>query len=180
MSITLRELASLIETGGPELVVSRFGDAPVMVFLKASAPEEVDYGATMKFSRSNHEDTHSGESRSPWAALAQSDSVVVPLLKSERNPFAGVISVGRRADNDVVLLGAGISKLHALFRQTADGWSIKDSGSRNGTYLNHLRMDAHQELPLRSGDELKFCDTRGMFMQPEELATLCTYVRTRG
>lgn len=62
------------------------------------------------------------------------DSPVHVLEKSKRNPFSGMITVGRAPNNDLILTDSSISKFHAYFRATPkDGLSLYDVGSTNGT-----------------------------------------------
>jgi phosphoserine phosphatase RsbU/P len=61
-------------------------------------------------------------------------------------------SIGRQADNDLVLLDNGISRRHATIEQRPDGFYLLDSQSRFGTTVNGERI---QERLLRSGDEIR-------------------------
>lgn len=46
-----------------------------------------------------------------------------------------VVTIGREADNDIVLPGGRVSRHHALLRENPDGtWELQDLGSANGTY----------------------------------------------
>lgn len=47
------------------------------------------------------------------------------------------------------LPASAISKSHAILFRDAEGWHIKDAGSRNGCYLNGRRID---HAPLADGD----------------------------
>lgn len=179
MVVTLRELSERMKDQGVEALAKIFkSEVPVLVCAPEFAPEEIDGDATMRFNHKAPEDTHSGDMRSPWASLATGESVVVPLIKSERNPFAGVVSVGRREDNDVILKAGSISKLHALFKQSVAGWSLQDNNSKNGTFLNHKRLGKKESVRLKSGDEVGFGLVRAMFFPQQELVTLCSYVRS--
>ena len=54
-----------------------------------------------------------------------------------------------------------VSRLHAILENHGSAWSIRDLGSRNGTYLNGEKIDA--ERVLRSGDELRLGKSRLVF-----------------
>ena len=45
-----------------------------------------------------------------------------------------------------------VSRRHAEFRRNADGYSVVDVGSLNGTYVNRDRID---EVLLQGGDEVQ-------------------------
>jgi serine/threonine protein kinase len=58
---------------------------------------------------------------------------VVPLSRS-------VVTIGRHADNDIVLPAEGVSRHHARLQATALGWELIDLGGINGTWLNDRRL----------------------------------------
>jgi hypothetical protein len=49
----------------------------------------------------------------------------------------------------------GISRMHCTIRRVADGLTIEDLKSSNGTWLNGQRLPAYQSSAIRSGDCLK-------------------------
>lgn len=63
------------------------------------------------------------------------------------------LSMGRAADNDVTIDDESVSRLHAVLESSAGGWSIRDLGSRNGTYVNGERIVG--ERALRDRDEIR-------------------------
>ncbi|MEM7333798.1 MAG: protein kinase [Chloroflexota bacterium] len=68
----------------------------------------------------------------------------VPLTKS-------VITLGRNADNDIVLPADGVSRHHARLQATALGWEVVDLGGINGTLLNERRLRADDPTPASPG-----------------------------
>lgn len=87
--------------------------------------------------------------------------------KSDRNPWAGRINVGRAANNDLVIEHRSVSKLHAhilvddtdpLRPDVPPVLRLQDVGSRNGTRLNGTELREQSEIELRSGDRLMFGD----------------------
>ncbi|RMG45291.1 MAG: FHA domain-containing protein [Acidobacteria bacterium] len=60
------------------------------------------------------------------------------------------IRVGRSRSNEICLLDAYVSRAHAELARTAEGWTIRDVGSRGGTYLNGVRVTA--PTPVHEGD----------------------------
>ena len=59
--------------------------------------------------------------------------------------------IGRSEDNQLRLLDPGVSRRHVLVMATPGGYTIRDLGSQNGTYVNGTRVD---ESPLTDGDRI--------------------------
>jgi pSer/pThr/pTyr-binding forkhead associated (FHA) protein len=57
--------------------------------------------------------------------------------------------IGRLEHCDVVVTGQGVSREHAELARAGSGWTIRDLGSSNGTFVNDGRVGAQ---PLRDGD----------------------------
>ena len=49
----------------------------------------------------------------------------------------------------------GLSRQHAMLRHHDDQLDVVDLSSRNGTYLNGVRLEAHEPTRLHNGDELQ-------------------------
>jgi pSer/pThr/pTyr-binding forkhead associated (FHA) protein len=83
------------------------------------------------------------------------------------------VTVGKASANLVSLKDdSTVSRFHAVLENLGSAWSIRDVGSRNGTYLNGEKISA--EKILRSGDELRVGNSRLIFwqvQQAEETAT---------
>src|SRR5579883_107672 len=74
------------------------------------------------------------------APKAEGLAEVVFLEKTDRNPFAHMITVGRAMNNDVVLADSTVSKVHAYFTRTPGGWMLTDQHSTNGTYVEGKQL----------------------------------------
>jgi DNA-binding CsgD family transcriptional regulator len=68
------------------------------------------------------------------------------------------ITIGKAAENDVVLDDSMVSRLHAVVERYASGWVVRDLGSRNGTYVNGDRIVG--DRALRPGDEIRLGETK--------------------
>ena len=89
----------------------------------------------------------------PITPAAESDSWL--LLPDQRQfPLAGRCTVGRQADNDLVIDAPSLSRHHALFSLGAGGFTLTDLHSKNGTFVN--RSAITRPVALRDGDELRF------------------------
>ncbi|MGZ8756298.1 MAG: FHA domain-containing protein [Acidimicrobiia bacterium] len=113
-----------------------------------------------------HEATVTFVPVSPTAhpALSPDQAAHVPgvvgyALVVERGPRAGMTwmvregttTVGRHPDSDIFLDDITVSRHHCRFRSEGQVFSIEDSGSTNGTYVNGERVDRGA---LQPGDEV--------------------------
>ncbi len=83
-------------------------------------------------------------------------------------PLAGQrVTLGKSSTNDVSLdYDDTVSRLHAVLENLGFAWSIRDLGSRNGTYLNGEKITA--ERVLRSKDEVRVGKTKLIFWEVRE------------
>jgi pSer/pThr/pTyr-binding forkhead associated (FHA) protein len=73
----------------------------------------------------------------------------------------GVLRIGRTQDADIFLDDVTVSRHHAELRHGAEGWSIRDVGSLNGTYVNRVRVE---DQHLDGGDEVQIGKFRFVFL----------------
>jgi pSer/pThr/pTyr-binding forkhead associated (FHA) protein len=83
-------------------------------------------------------------------------------------PLSGQrVTVGKASTNDVPLEhDETVSRLHAVLENLGFAWSVRDLGSRNGTYLNGDRITA--ERVLRSGDEVRVGKSKLIFWEVKD------------
>ncbi|MFQ5401065.1 MAG: FHA domain-containing protein [Anaerolineae bacterium] len=81
--------------------------------------------------------------------------------------LAAVTSIGRAADNTIVLDDSYVSNQHALVTLRGGRWWLEDLGSRNGILLNELPLE--EAAVITSGDivtiggtKLKMEETEGV------------------
>lgn len=72
-----------------------------------------------------------------------------------------VYEIGRSPEADIFLDDVTVSRRHAQIRHGAEGWSIQDSGSLNGTYVNRKRVNDRR---LAGGDEVQIGKFRFIFL----------------
>src|SRR6201997_4427026 len=89
----------------------------------------------------------------------------------------GRVTVGKAETNVVSLKhDSTVSRLHAVLENLGFAWSVRDVGSRNGTYVNGEKISA--ERVLRSGDELRVGKTRLVFWEVKEGDETTSYEAT--
>ena len=76
-------------------------------------------------------------------------------------PSAGTVTVGRAPEAGIFLDDVTVSRHHAELRHGAEGWSIRDIGSLNGTYVNRVRVE---DQHLNGGDEVQIGKFRFVFL----------------
>lgn len=68
-----------------------------------------------------------------------------------------IIQIGRDTNNDVIVQDAFVGRKHLLLKIEGDKVAVKDLDSKNGTYVNGMRING--EVPLHPGDVLKIGKT---------------------
>ena len=66
---------------------------------------------------------------------------------------AEVSTLGRDQSVEICVPLSAISRTHAAIERTPHGYAIRDLDSRNGSFLNGVRL-ADTAVPLRDGDEI--------------------------
>ena len=69
------------------------------------------------------------------------------------------VVLGRRADSDIVVDDATVSRQHAIIMDTPHGLVLRDLGSVNGTKVNGVDIGDGPYL-LSSGDGIRLADSR--------------------
>jgi hypothetical protein len=82
----------------------------------------------------------------------------VPITEHE-------VTIGRGAENLVVLPDISVSRRHAVLRRENGGYVLFDQASGNGTRLNGKAV---ARSPLRSGDRIALGDSVVEFVDPDE------------
>jgi pSer/pThr/pTyr-binding forkhead associated (FHA) protein len=81
------------------------------------------------------------------------------------------VTVGKSSTNVVSLdHDSTVSRVHAVLENLGHAWSVRDVGSRNGTYINGEKISA--ERVLRSGDEVRVGKTKLVFWEVRDTTTL--------
>jgi FHA domain/zinc-ribbon domain len=107
----------------------------------------------------------------PFADSAPAEALPAgtAMLVVKRGPNAGsrflldsdLTTVGRHPDSDIFLDDVTVSRRHAEFYRHSAGFTVRDVGSLNGTYVNRERIE---EASLYDGDEVQVGKFRLMFL----------------
>jgi pSer/pThr/pTyr-binding forkhead associated (FHA) protein len=65
---------------------------------------------------------------------------------------ASETKIGRDINNEICLDDITVSRSHAIISKSSDGYSVKDLGSLNGTYLNAVSV---RDSKISNGDEIQ-------------------------
>ena len=77
-----------------------------------------------------------------------------PDGRTEPYPFrSDRLSIGRASDNDLVIESPFLSRYHAVLVTSSEGTSIQDLGSKNGTWVNRIRLENAARI-LAHGDQI--------------------------
>lgn len=90
-----------------------------------------------------------------WLKPASGVGAGFPLTKDR-------IRIGRGVDMDITLNNASISRQHAELQRLMDGCLVRDAGSRNGVFVNGMRIE---EQLLSDGDQVAMGELRFVFVQ---------------
>ncbi|RMH64119.1 MAG: FHA domain-containing protein [Cyanobacteria bacterium J003] len=78
--------------------------------------------------------------------------------------------IGTDPQSQVILVGEGISRHHALILPTETGYQVADLGSASGTFLNGTKLRPRTPVVLKAGDRLRIGDFEAIF-DPDGRAT---------
>lgn len=74
------------------------------------------------------------------------------------------VSLGRAQGNDVAVADPSCSSRHATIERAGDSFTIRDEGSKNGTFVNDLRIGC--PTALSPGDKIALGSTEVTFERP--------------
>lgn len=95
------------------------------------------------------------------------------LLVVQRGPGSGsrflldqdMVRAGRSPENEIFLDDVTVSRHHAEFHREGEAFTVTDSGSLNGTYVNRDRIET---VHLADGDEVQIGKYRLVFFAGHE------------
>ena len=98
--------------------------------------------------------------------LDAGESLAIQLVARDGG---AVVTLGRGAENDLVVDDATLSRAHLRLERGADGgWTVRDLGSSNGTRVDGARL-GDAAAPLHSGSTIEAGAVRLTFYDPSGL-----------
>jgi pSer/pThr/pTyr-binding forkhead associated (FHA) protein len=132
-----------------------------------------DATATISFTGGDKVETSDRQLSPVDAAAVDALPVGSALLVVQKGPGAGsrflldqdVVNAGRHPDSEIFLDDVTVSRRHAIFNRTGDGYTVSDVGSLNGTYVNRDRIET---IALTDSDEVQIGKYRLVFFAGHE------------
>jgi FHA domain len=90
----------------------------------------------------------------PVSGLDVLEAAASGKVVGETLPLEAVTSLGRSAQNTIILADQSVSAEHALVSYRLGQWWVEDLRSTNGSYLNDLRIE--QPTVIHTGDVVRF------------------------
>ena len=66
------------------------------------------------------------------------------------HPLVAKAVAGRNQEGELVVLAASVSREHVRIERGETGWTVRDLGSRNGTFVDGARVNGRVPLPARA------------------------------
>lgn len=109
-----------------------------------------------------------------------------PSLDSSRIAFfgqPGCYTAGRAPSCEIACAHETISETHCKFEAFGSIWSIKDEGSKNGTFVNGKRLAPNEQSPLKFGSKIMLGEAQFLFLGTDDafdlIQELCKEPRIR-
>jgi len=97
------------------------------------------------------------------------DDPVFLLRRAEERDSRPGITIGRGKRNDVAIGHPTLSTLHARVDIDGEACSMTDLSSRNGTWINDVKLEPNIATPVRTADAVRFGNASFLFLLPDSL-----------
>ncbi|MEX2080718.1 MAG: FhaA domain-containing protein [Dehalococcoidia bacterium] len=132
----------------------RMGDLRVTLEASRQAAEGAPQ-VTTRFVDTSTREPRQGVSN-PTRRMLRHQGVTLLISDGRRVPITHTpLTLGRGPENDVVLASLAVSREHAEIVKVADGFAVRDLGSRNGIVVDGERVD---HAVLRAGQPVLLGD----------------------
>jgi hypothetical protein len=128
-------------------------------FLVEKTQKSLDKDVIFQFSTKSIEDPDVLEAQKQGMVLGDVlEARVIEIKERKEATSPPHVTIGRAAQNDIILYNKMVSKTHAYLEisETGEGSCLVDVGSKNGTFLNGSEILSNQSYQLKDGDEISF------------------------
>jgi hypothetical protein len=128
-------------------------------FLVEKTQKSMDKDVIFQFSTKKIDDPDVLEAQKQGIVPADVlEARVIEIKERKERTSPPNVTIGRAAQNDIILYNKMVSKAHAYLEisETGEGSCLVDVGSKNGTFLNGSEILANQSYQLNDGDEISF------------------------
>ncbi len=142
-----------------EVPLNKFAEVHPGGFLVEKTQKSLDKDVIFQFSTKSIEDEDVLKLQKQGFALGDVlEARVIEIKERKADAAPNNITIGRAAQNDIILYNKMVSKSHAYLEgaATGEGCSLIDVGSKNGTFLNGEELAPEQKYQLADGDEISF------------------------
>lgn len=146
-------------------ILERVVDVPVLVWEPREGDEVVKVSALTSATNDLALATSAG---APSRRPKSGDALVFEIRKGQRNALLTGLTIGRADTNDVCVPDSSVSRLHAIIARAPnrDDWLLTDKGSRNGTWINALKLKPEEPAVLTAGALVQLGSVRLIFHKP--------------
>jgi pSer/pThr/pTyr-binding forkhead associated (FHA) protein len=138
---------------------NRFTDDPAKVRARLNGRPVLVYEPPRDETLDEDDDEYQLRTQSGLAvpAIGGGDPMAVVIEKTKANAFQRRITIGRTANNDIVLDDNSVSRFHAWieFQDEAQEWVLVDAGSRNGSVVAGRRLAPKAPATLSNGQSVR-------------------------
>lgn len=132
--------------------------------LRLALEGETEEGEAGVFTSPDEEET--ATTLTPPAVVPPARGAASVLVVPADKESGRALSVGRDAENDLVVPEMSVSRKHATLEVSSDGFEVQDLGGANGTRINGRPAPAGGYL-LTSGDIVAFGDVECVFLDAD-------------
>jgi len=87
--------------------------------------------------------------------IVKNDQISFLMMDKKRIPLVSRITIGRSAENDIVVDGMLASREHAFIQKIKDEFFIRDLNSTNGTLVNNVPIPQDKYVKLNLKDTIQ-------------------------
>jgi hypothetical protein len=164
-----------------DLALSQFVAAYPNGFLVEKSERFLDKDVMFQFLTDVVEDEHVLEQlRQGTVRSAVLEARVIEITKRKDITEPDKITIGRSAENDIVIYNKMVSRNHAYLQFSSEDQAcfLVDAGSSNGTFLNNTQITPHEKYQLTDADEISIGpETKVLFFASKAFHTFLSELK---